>query len=183
VRHRVITAALLVLYVAGITALLGAPHAAFADAGRVAWFGGMLAAAAHLPFLLGLLPGGRGVATTLVAVASIAHVALLCGAPLFSDDVWRYAVDATLTHAGIHPFAYAPDSQKLLGMANGARALTNHPQMRTIYPPGAQAYFVLLHWPGSTSITGLRVGATVAAALACVAAARSKTFSGFPASG
>ncbi len=72
--------------------------------------------------------------------------ALILLPPLLSDDIYRYLLDGTMTRAGFNPFAWAPVAPAVADIAPQWRAMTNHPQLRTIYPAAAQALFALLAW-------------------------------------
>jgi hypothetical protein len=66
---------------------------------------------------------------------------VVCLPPLLSDDVYRYIVDGSMSRAGFNPFAWAPAAPVVADIAPAARALTNHPELPTIYPAAAQALF------------------------------------------
>ena len=76
---------------------------------------------------------------------------LLCGGlfratliprePDLSDDLYRYLWDGSVAAAGISPYAYPPASPRLAGIAPQLRPRVAHPDIRTVYPPAAQALF------------------------------------------
>ena len=85
-------------------------------------------------------------------IASMAHTAVL------SDDLYRYAWDGQVQGAGINPYRYAPSDPHLVpqrdpwlwpsdadcaerGKNDGCTRI-NRPDVRTIYPPGAQVWFL-----------------------------------------
>lgn len=68
---------------------------------------------------------------------------LLC-APTLSDDVWRYVWEGEVWRAGFSPFAHAPDDPALAHLRDAAWANVNHRAVPSVYPPLAQALFVLL---------------------------------------
>jgi len=72
------------------------------------------------------------------------RLALLPLLPHFSDDVWRYLWDGWVSVHGVNPYLHAPAAGALDGLAAPWRALVNHPEVPTIYPPGAQIVFHLL---------------------------------------
>ncbi len=115
-------------------------------------------------------PAGPQERLGLLAAATTAHLVLLISPPWLSDDVWRYALDGATSVSGLHPLAYAPSSPKLDGIGDAVRAHVNHPELRSIYPPLAQLVFALTQIPHPGSIWPLRVAATAALALACLAA-------------
>ena len=90
-----------------------------------------------------------------MALCSMAKVAVL------SNDLYRYVWDGKVQQAGIDPYRYAPDAPQLdrlhdswlwpSGSVCGARGkpagctLLNRQNVHTIYPPGAQLYFRVVH--------------------------------------
>ncbi|MEY9940940.1 hypothetical protein [Streptacidiphilus sp. MAP5-3] len=116
------------------------------------------------------VPARRVTALVLVGSVAVAAAALLV-APRTSDDAYRYLWDGHVQAAGISPYAYPPDAPQLAhlraeeptlfpptGASIGActawdeRRTTagqcthiNRPGVPTIYPPVAQAWFLVLH--------------------------------------
>jgi len=85
--------------------------------------------------------GRRGLAVVL-AVGVLARLALACAAPTLSTDAYRYIWDARVARAGIDPYAHAPWAAELQPLRDAeVFPRLNHPTWRTIYPPGAQAFF------------------------------------------
>lgn len=70
-----------------------------------------------------------------------ARLALLPLLPHFSDDVYRYLWDGHVAASGLNPFLHAPAHPALAPLRTGWHALVNHPEVATIYPPGAQLVF------------------------------------------
>jgi hypothetical protein len=81
-------------------------------------------------------------------VWAIAVRAPLLVAPCaLSDDVWRYVWEGHAWRAGFNPFDHAPDSVALGPLRARLPEVWEHVAHRSIpsiYPPGAQALFVLL---------------------------------------
>ncbi len=77
-----------------------------------------------------------------VVVAVLARVAFLPVAPTLSDDHYRYLWDGRVQLAGVNPYLYAPEDARLDEVAFEGRDLVNHPDLRTPYPPLAQALFL-----------------------------------------
>jgi len=78
----------------------------------------------------------------IVVVAVAARLVLLPVLPTLSTDVYRYVWDARVAQAGISPYLYPPWAQELASLRDGeVFPRLNHPTWRTIYPPGAQAFF------------------------------------------
>lgn len=78
--------------------------------------------------------------------------------PILEDDFYRYLWDGALTAHGYSPYTIrpadafssgdgVPEGVLELARASGViLARVNHPELGTIYPPVAQAVFVLAHW-------------------------------------
>src|SRR6267142_3139605 len=82
----------------------------------------------------------------IVSVAVAARLLLVSAAPTLSTDVYRYVWDARVAHAGISPYLYPPWAKELEPLRDGeVFPRLNHPTWRTIYPPGAQAFFQLVY--------------------------------------
>jgi hypothetical protein len=97
----------------------------------------------------------------ILATALAIRVAALTGPPTTSDDLYRYSWDAQVQSAGIDPYRYPPAGPQLTSVrdpwlwpdAAGCTALRrpagctriNRPNVRTIYPPVAEAWFTAVH--------------------------------------
>jgi hypothetical protein len=91
---------------------------------------------------------------------ALLQLAALSAAPATSDDDHRYIWDAKVQLAGIDPYRYPPVAPELARLrdgflfpathpcpglvADGTCVRMNHPTVHTIYPPVAQAIFVLV---------------------------------------
>ena len=88
-------------------------------------------------------PGSsRGLAVCVV-MAVAWRVALIAGAPLVSDDVYRYVWDGRVQQLGHNPYASAPDDPALAGL-HTELTLEIDPTsaaLPTIYPPAAELFF------------------------------------------
>src|SRR5665811_558646 len=102
----------------------------------VAFYGVSLAGFALLATAAATLPL-RG---ALVA-AVVLRIIFLPGTPSLTDDFHRYQWDGRVQQAGINPYRYAPNDPRLDRVGYADRALVNHPQVRTVYPPLAEATF------------------------------------------
>jgi len=106
------------------------------------------------------------------AVSGVLVVGLLMRAavwpslPLFETDYYRYLWDGGVSAHGLDPYLLAPaevrkelsspsgkaDARPYVSLARGAPGARkvlrhiNHPDLRTIYPPVAQAFFALGYW-------------------------------------
>ena len=135
------------------------------------------------------------VRTALVLAVTLAVLLRLASfsdkAPL-SDDLHRYAWDGVVQTHGIDPYRYPPDAEQLKGLrdpwlwppelADQDRVtLLNRPQVRTIYPPVAEAWFTVEHLTVPLSLrdrgyqgVGLLLDLAVLAALLGLLRARKK---------
>lgn len=114
-----------------------------------------------------------------IAVGLAMRAGMIGTTPVFEDDFYRYLWDGAVTAHGLDPYAHAPgtaitdgplgpvpletltDRQRQL-VALGERSgevidQVNHPTVRTIYPPLAQAAFALSHWLAPWSLDGWRL--------------------------
>ncbi len=68
--------------------------------------------------------------------------------PFLSSDVYRYAWDGVVQHAGINPYRYVPGDPALAFLREPNQDLFDHMNRRdyahTIYPPAAQGLFYLI---------------------------------------
>jgi hypothetical protein len=119
-------------------------------------------------WLLGGAGGGRAAATVLV-VAAAARLVLVPAPPTLSTDAYRYVWDARVARSGISPYAYPADAPELRALRDQTiYPRLNHPGWRTIYPPGAHAFFGAVHAlrPDSVMAMKLALGAAELAGLA-----------------
>lgn len=112
---------------------------------------------------VGWLPPGGGLrsASVVLAVGIAARLVLTAAAPTLSTDAYRYVWDARVAHAGISPYAYAPSASELESLRDTeVFPRLNHPTWRTIYPPGAEAFFLAVYRirPDSVRAMKLAVG-------------------------
>jgi len=102
---------------------------------------------------------GRALLLWVVVVGAVLRVSFLTSRPMLEDDYYRYLWDGAVAAHGVNPYRYAP-SQALTGEGSDSvppvlRRLAddsglvvqrvNHPDVRSIYPPVAQAAFALAH--------------------------------------
>ncbi|MGI9477109.1 MAG: hypothetical protein ACR2PI_10425 [Hyphomicrobiaceae bacterium] len=87
--------------------------------------------------------------------------------PALESDFYRYLWDGALTATGHNPYAYAPAKLDLAQVPQSVRDLAfeagyvheriNHAELRTIYPPVAQAFFALAYRAETWSLTSWRL--------------------------
>ena len=93
-----------------------------------------------------LSASGRGF---LLLSGALLRATLLWRQPDLSDDVYRYLWDGRVARAGISPYADTPDDPALSNVDPALRARVAHRDMRTVYPPAAQAVFRALGGGGN----------------------------------
>ena len=101
---------------------------------------------AGLAWAVAVSSGGPAVAQrrALALAVVLSAVVLVAAPPRLSDDLWRYLFDGRVSAMGLNPFSYAPANPKISWVAPELVAKMNFPEMRTIYPPIAQALFALI---------------------------------------
>jgi len=82
--------------------------------------------------------------TLALAAALLFRLVATAGEPAMSDDLYRYLWDGRVQLDGVHPYAHAPTDESLAGLRDSSWSKINHPELRTIYPPLAQAAFLAL---------------------------------------
>ncbi len=98
-----------------------------------------------------------------IGIGIILRVLMLFSAPILEDDYYRYLWDGAVTANGINPYEYSPEEvlggtgipTELSELAEESGEIIhgiNHPEVRTIYPPIAQAFFALSYWLDSWSL-------------------------------
>jgi hypothetical protein len=103
----------------------------------------VLYAAAFLPWAAAL-PGAEAASISswwFVAAGGAIRAFLIPASPIFSDDIYRYVWDGRVGLAGINPFVHPPSSEALAHLRDALWPQINHPDIPTIYPPGAQYLF------------------------------------------
>ncbi len=73
--------------------------------------------------------------------AAAARLLVLGTTPVLSGDVYRYRWDGRVQSAGIDPYRFPPDAPELAFLRDEEHRLIRFPQLRTVYPPLAQAAF------------------------------------------
>ena len=94
----------------------------------------------------------------LLGVAILSRVIFIGSTPIYEDDWNRYLWDGAVTAKGVNPYDYAPEQVyeaeaadrpallklKAMDETHGDQTKRiNYPELRTIYPPVAQALFTL----------------------------------------
>jgi hypothetical protein len=123
-----------------------------------------LVVVSHLPYAAALVlawkhPCAISIRTT-IGIALGLRLILVFVPPVFSDDLYRYIWDGRVLQSGTNPYEYAPSDVALAELRNDNWRKINNPDLRTIYPPLGQLYFVLV-----TAVTPHELGFKIAAAL------------------
>lgn len=153
-RRAVLAAALLAAQVSVLAVLFRtAPH------GLPWWYAAAWALFAAAVWALRGVPGRA--AGPLVVAGGLAVIATgLLGPPATSTDSYRYAWDGRVQSAGFSPYDHAPADPELAALRDpwlfpacsqgrfypvpGGCTRINRPSVHTIYPPLAEAYFLLV---------------------------------------
>ena len=147
------------------------PEGALAGAPRTAGVCLYLAVGAAYLAAAALLPRRGHSPRTLVWVLLIAagmRAPMWLAPPAAHADYNRYLWDGALVANGRNPYRLSPrraaqadlDDAKILSLARAGRevlAEVNHPKLRTVYPPFAQALFAAAYWLTPFDVTGWRV--------------------------
>ncbi|MEU9856189.1 glycosyltransferase family 87 protein [Streptomyces sp. NPDC047974] len=159
-----VAAALLLAALTGLLADL--LHGNARGAGLLAGHAGAWALFAAAVVVLRRVPG-RTVVPLLVAGAIAVTATGLTAAPATSTDSYRYAWDGRVQASGVSPYDHTPDDPALAGLRDGwlfpdaetcergeadlaplddgLCTRINRPAVHTIYPPVAEAWFLLVH--------------------------------------
>jgi alpha-1,6-mannosyltransferase len=130
-----------------------------------------LAALALVPLIRQTVTSGRGdlagLIWLMVATGLLMRLVLLASTPILETDYYRYLWDGGVAAAGYNPYAVSPDDaqgepyhytlQKLAQASGTVIEGVNHPELKTIYPPVAEAAFALAHKLSPWSLTSWRV--------------------------
>ncbi|HDY88659.1 MAG TPA: DUF2029 domain-containing protein [bacterium] len=102
----------------------------------------------------------RGFMYFAFAIGLALRLSMFASNPILEDDYYRYMWDGAVLMHGVNPYAYAPDevlssSEDMDTLPTSLRKLSNenkqvlerinHPHLRTIYPPVAQAFFAVAY--------------------------------------
>ena len=106
--------------------------------------------------------GGRPLAAC-VAIGVAARVVVAGGAPLVSDDIYRYLWDGRVQQFGLSPYEAEPDDPALAGLHTAAtrRIDPTSAVLPSLYPPLAQRFFL------AVTVVDDSVAAMVAAVVLC----------------
>ena len=107
----------------------------------------------------------RRLLALVVGVGLVLRLMMFAVNPVLEDDYHRYLWDGAVTAHGLDPYAVSPEDaaledetvrSRLAADAGVIMDRINHPGLRTIYPPVAQAAFAVAHLIQPWSITAWR---------------------------
>jgi hypothetical protein len=82
----------------------------------------------------------------ILAVGMAFRLIFISAPPAFSYDAYRYAWDAHLVSHGVSPYSHTVEDPALISLRDGAIwPKLNWRDAPTIYPPGAQLFFLVVH--------------------------------------
>jgi len=117
-------------------------------------------------------PLQRALFAWVLIVGAALRISMFFSTPMLEDDYYRYLWDGGVTAGALNPFAWSPDevrdesddaeqipeSLRILADESGSTIKRiNHPHLRTIYPPVAQAVFAMAHMAGPWSLLSWRL--------------------------
>ena len=103
-------------------------------------------------------PGrSRGLLLVLFLFAVFFRLCLVGSTPQLSSDMYRYVWDGRVQSQGINPYVHPPSSDSLASLRDKAiYPHINRKSFPTIYPAGAQIFFLATHKLVGDSIRGLK---------------------------
>jgi len=100
----------------------------------------------------------RGTLAVILGFSVLFRLTLLFHDPIASDDIYRYVWDGRVSAAGLNPYSHPSNDPALAHLhTEDLPARISFPEMRTIYPPLAQAFFWLSITLFGDSITGMKL--------------------------
>jgi alpha-1,6-mannosyltransferase len=95
--------------------------------------------------------------TVILAFGILFRLTLVPHMPVCSDDIYRYLWDGKVAAHGINPYAYPPNDVRLAHLASPLLpGAVNHPSIGTVYPPLAQAFFVISYLLVGEHVAGFK---------------------------
>lgn len=120
-----------------------------------------------LPFIIRATPDTRSLLFFVIVVGLALRAVYLFSDPILETDYYRYLWDGAATAAGLNPYAVSPQDV-LAGVAPSAWMdlssrypglvdVISYNDLRTIYPPVAQAAFAIADWLNPGNLSALRL--------------------------
>jgi alpha-1,6-mannosyltransferase len=135
------------------------------------------------------LPAGWRIGFVVATAGLLMRAPFFGAGPMLEDDHFRFLLDGALVARGLSPYAYSPETllrgvsgvpPELVEAGRGAIAAVNFPDLRSMYPGGAQAMFAFGHVLAPWSIDGLRVAVLLTEGLTALLVWRALLSSGRP---
>jgi alpha-1,6-mannosyltransferase len=155
--------------VAALTAVTPTLHWQLGGWVLIAAFAGT-GAAACAALRLGAHAGERSALVIILAAAAAMRLALVLAEPHLSSDIYRYIWDGRVQAAGINPYRYVPNAAELAALRDAQvwPNINRADYAVTIYPPAAQALFLIVTRVAE-SVTAMKLGLLLFEAAAVVA--------------
>ncbi|MEW6111235.1 MAG: hypothetical protein AB1664_03825 [Thermodesulfobacteriota bacterium] len=138
----------------------------------ILWLVGLeLAAGAFFLVSVYAIRGGvtnRGMVVWVLLVGLALRGLIFGSTPMLEDDYYRYLLDGAVLAKGYNPYRYEPDQfksrteqlpeplQQVAKEGQDCIGRINHPHLKTIYPPVAQAVFAAAYLLGPWSVLALK---------------------------
>lgn len=100
---------------------------------------------------------GFTVPVLIILFGILFRITLIPSAPATSPDVYRYIWEGKLIYNGYNPYLYSPDAVQLENLRDDVYSKVTFKNMPTIYPPLAQAVFLLSYYTAGNSTIGLKL--------------------------
>jgi hypothetical protein len=111
-------------------------------------------------------PFGWRTGAAIAVAGGVMRAPFFGSGPMLEDDHFRFLLDGALLTQGVSPYAHAPYMllrgvagvpPELVEAGRDVIAAINFPDLRSMYPGGAQALFALAHILAPWNIDGLRI--------------------------
>lgn len=117
--------------------------------------------ACYLLLSVGNSLGSRPVYALVGVIAVASRAILLPAPPTLSNDIYRYVWDGRVIVSGVSPYRYAPDAPQLEALRSPVydRSIwqyINRKSAITIYPPGAEIFYALMHRIAPDSVLAMK---------------------------
>lgn len=135
------------------------------------------------------LPAGWRMGLLIAAAGVLMRAPYFGAGPMLEDDHYRFLLDGAMAARGLSPYAHSPEAllrgapgapPELVEAGRSAIGLINFPELRSMYPGGAQALFAFAHILAPWSIDGLRVVVLLMEALTAALIWQALTATGRP---
>ncbi len=104
------------------------------------------------------IPHGKKLVIIVVGFGVLFRLTVVPHPVVGSDDIYRYLWDGRVASAGINPYRFLPGDSQLAHLATAELpAKVNHPELRSIYPPLAQLFFLISSKIFGESAAGMKL--------------------------